>query len=120
MTLYHFCTPQEWEEKRAAGVYKPDSLHQEGFIHLSTKQQLPKTYERYFGALENVLLLRITLQEDDTALRFEDLYDRKEAFPHYYAPLPVDAVDDCIPVPRPTMGGSPDYEQVLHTFFEQL
>lgn len=120
ITLYHFCTPQQWEEQRDAKTYRPESLEQEGFIHLSTSQQLPKTFEQYFGSAEKVLLLRIQLPEQDEVLVFEDTYDKGEAFPHYYAALPLNAVQEILPVPEATPGGAPEHNRVLKTFFEQL
>ncbi|MFW6347984.1 MAG: DUF952 domain-containing protein, partial [Cyclonatronaceae bacterium] len=67
ITLYHFCTPQQWEQKRSETHYAPESLETEGFIHLSTKQQLPDTFQRYFSKQEDVLLLRIELPENAAA-----------------------------------------------------
>lgn len=118
--VYHFCSRSQWDQQQNGKVYRPDSLESEGFIHLSKKEQLFKTFSRYFGDTEDVILLRIKLAEEDTALRFEDSYGKGEAFPHYYAPLPLERVQEVMPVPAPTAGGAPDYERVLKTFFDQL
>lgn len=118
--LYHFCSKSDWNDHRTGNVYKPESLDSEGFIHLSKKEQLFKTFNRYFGDTGETLLLRIKMQEDADALRFEDSYGKGESFPHYYAPLPLEMVQEVLPVPPPTPGGAPEYEHVLITFFDQL
>lgn len=51
--LYHLALREDWQEARAAGVYRRStrgrSLEQVGFIHLSTAEQVPGTACRFFA-----------------------------------------------------------------------
>lgn len=86
--LYHL------SESPAFGIeLSPSSLETEGFVHLSGAHQVLKTAERWFAHRDSLKLL--VLREDllSDKLKWEDSYGRGEAFPHYYGPLPLQAVD---------------------------
>lgn len=115
--LYHLCTPEQWEQARKPEGYRPDSLATEGFIHLSKKAQLPATYQRFFKDFPELLLLCIRLREDDARLRFEDSYGHGARFPHYYAPLPMAAIERVLPLPVVSAG---KHAERLSAFWEEL
>jgi uncharacterized protein (DUF952 family) len=74
--------------------YEADSLSGEGFIHLSTKQQVDGVLQRYYKGQHDLLLLHI----DETKLTAELKYERSpsvnELFPHLFGRLNMDAVTD--------------------------
>ena len=88
--LYHLVDRGAWEAARAAGVYRPPSLASEGFIHLSTAEQWPRTRERFYADATELLLLEI----DETLLAGDVRYERAdgEDFPHLYGVLDIEAV----------------------------
>lgn len=99
--LYHLALRQEWQQARAAGVYRRSTrglaLEAEGFIHLSAAHQVPATARRFYGDLPAGELLLLTI--DPAALvaaglevRQEPAPDSGELFPHLYGPLPLQAV----------------------------
>ena len=48
MPIYHITPLEEWERARAAGSYQANSLHSEGFIHCSTREQVIPTANRFY------------------------------------------------------------------------
>lgn len=86
--LYHLVSPKEWDRVENSS-YTPESLKTEGFIHLSTKEQYPQTYQRYYQGLE-----MLVLEIDEDKLSHEVKYETNPhgEFPHLYGPLNTDAV----------------------------
>ena len=44
--IYHIATSADWGEGQASGLYQPESLHSEGFIHCSAREQVISTWLR--------------------------------------------------------------------------
>lgn len=64
--------------------------HRDGFIHLSTADQLPETLARHFRGHTDLVLVAVDPTTFGTALKWET--SRGGAlFPHLYAPLPIAA-----------------------------
>ena len=95
MPLHHLVADDEWRLAEAAGAYAPATLEREGFIHLSTSDQLPRTAERFYAGRTDLVV--VTVHED--RLRAPLRYDPAdgEEFPHLYGPLNLDAVIDVKP-----------------------
>lgn len=77
------------------GVYAPAAFEADGFIHMCFAEQLAGVHQRYYKGQSGLLLLCISLQEDDFSgkkLILEDLTGSGENFPHYYAPLPLSKI----------------------------
>jgi len=94
--VYHIAEPTCWNAQ--AAEYNPDSLHREGFIHLSTAEQLFATASRYYVGRTDLLVLSVQVSLLDQDLVFENLLGGEELFPHYYAALPVTAVIGVVPL----------------------
>ncbi|WP_260859974.1 DUF952 domain-containing protein [Streptomyces cupreus] len=98
-TIVHLTERSLWEEARARGTYEMSTrgktLQEEGFIHCSTRAQLPPVaafvYGDYDGPDELVLLV-IDPARLDAPLKYEAMKPGGEEFPHVYGPIPVDAV----------------------------
>jgi uncharacterized protein (DUF952 family) len=92
--LFHLVRRDEWARAEAAGRYAPASLDAEGFIHLSTARQLPRTAARFFAGQGDLLVVTVRADLLTAPLRFDpvDTDDGREAFPHLYGPLNLDAV----------------------------
>ncbi|HUF80972.1 MAG TPA: DUF952 domain-containing protein [Burkholderiales bacterium] len=83
----------EWEAARQRGVLSAcgDDLR-DGFIHLSTHEQLEGTLTKHFAGEAGLVLLQIQTAAVSSALKWER--SRGGAlFPHLYADLPLRAVN---------------------------
>jgi uncharacterized protein (DUF952 family) len=91
-TIYKIFRAEEWEQARRDGVFRgsPDDLR-DGFIHCSTAEQTPGTYERYFATVPGTVLAAIDADALAATLRWEP--SRGGAlFPHIYGDLPLSCV----------------------------
>ncbi|GAB4142819.1 MAG: DUF952 domain-containing protein [Sphingomonadales bacterium] len=91
--IYKILAAADWRAMQATGRYDGSADdRRDGFIHLSSREQLAGTLAKHFQGQDNLLLLAV----DDsalaaTALKWEP--SRGGAlFPHLYAPLPLSAV----------------------------
>jgi uncharacterized protein (DUF952 family) len=68
----------------------PDDLR-DGFIHFSTAEQTPGTFEKYFAGETGLVLVSVDTRALGSALKWEP--SRGGAlFPHLYGDLGLDAV----------------------------
>jgi uncharacterized protein (DUF952 family) len=88
--LYHLCPFQPDEELPA--FYHPESLEREGFIHLSTAEQLARTANRFFQQFAEVQVLAIATARVEAEIRWEESEPGEAPFPHLYGELPREAV----------------------------
>jgi uncharacterized protein (DUF952 family) len=88
--LFHLAEPRAWAA--ATDEYTPASLETEGFIHCSTGEQLSRTARRFYTDRNDMVLLTIDPEPISGKVRYEDLYDSGEEFPHVYGPIPTSAV----------------------------
>ncbi len=102
--IVHLTERALWEAARARGTYEMSTrgktLQEEGFIHCSTRAQLPKVASFLYGSYDGpdeVVLLVIDPDRLGVPLKYEAPEPGAEAFPHIYGPLPVDAVIDVEP-----------------------
>ena len=102
--VLHITERALWTAARERGAYdwstRGRTLAQEGFVHCSTRDQLPKVaaflYGSYDGPDELVVLV-VDPARLDVPLRYEAAEPGGEEFPHVYGPIPVDAVVDVEP-----------------------
>ena len=97
--IYHITEKTVWDEAQAAGVYQADTLRTEGFIHCSTHEQVIPVANRFYQGRLGLVLLAIDPEKLSAALVWENLEGGKEAYPHIYGPLNLDAVIDEVPFP---------------------
>lgn len=57
----------------------------DGFIHLSTAQQTPRTVGRFFSTTKELWLLKIPLDRIEKCTKWED--GGSDCFPHIYGPM---------------------------------
>ena len=87
MLIYKILLPAEWAEFEAAGRFDGSPLdRQDGFIHLSTREQVAATAGRFFAGEPELVILAVDAGAVQEALRWES------GFPHVYASLPRAAV----------------------------
>lgn len=94
--IYHITDAPLWEKALVAEYYRHPSLKTEGFIHCSTKDQLGPTADRFFGGVDQIIVLSIVERRIPGMVKWEDAPDvtPPQKFPHIYGPLPLDAIED--------------------------
>jgi len=98
--IYKVMEAGEWREAEAAGVYHGSADDaRDGFIHLSTADQLPGTLAKHFAGQDGLVLVAV-----DAAMLGEKLVwepsRRGDLFPHLYGALPASAVVWSTPIAR--------------------
>ena len=98
MRIFHVATVADWESARRSGAYTTSrygvTLEQEGFIHASRADQWPGVLERFYGEVDEPLVLL----ETETDLLGVPLVEEPpaqgvgETFPHVYGPIRPEAV----------------------------
>jgi uncharacterized protein (DUF952 family) len=91
VALFHIVSRSEWGARGSDG-YAPASLAREGFVHLSTEEQWPRTAERFFAQRDDLLVLVVRPERLTAPVRYE--VADGENFPHLYGALNLDAVED--------------------------
>ncbi len=90
--IYHVTDKDHWEAALQKGFFEVPSLHSEGFIHASQKQQVAGVLERYYAGKKNLVLLHIDESKLTALLKYELAPSVNEEFPHIFGPLNTDAV----------------------------
>lgn len=93
--ILHLTERSLWEAALAKGTYEISTrgrtLQEEGFIHFSTRAQLPGT-ARFYDGLDDLVVLVVDPERLGIPVTYEAPEPGGEEFPHVYGPLPVDAV----------------------------
>ncbi len=90
MMVVHICTQEAWKQAQRKGVYHPESLDKEGFIHLSRPEQALATGNRFFAGQRDLVLLWINPAKLTAPLKWEAVDGNM--FPHLYGELSLAAV----------------------------
>lgn len=93
--VYKVCASADWSEAKRKGHYdgSPDD-RRDGFIHLSTLDQLAGTLAKHFSGLDGkglpgLVLIVLDADALGPSLKWEPARDGA-LFPHLYAPLETD------------------------------
>lgn len=100
--IFHLAIPDDWAAAFADGEYTMSTrgvtLEQEGFIHCSTREQMQDTANRFYGDLDQLVVLTIDPRLVPSPIVFEPPAPGMDVlFPHIYGPLPVAAVNLAAP-----------------------
>ncbi len=92
--VFKILTRQQLAEAQSAGSFNgsPDDLR-DGFIHLSTAEQVAGTLQKHFAGRNDMLLAEIDIAPLFDSIKWE-LSRNNQLFPHLYAPLPLTAISD--------------------------
>jgi len=110
LELTHLCTADEWECAQLVGERRPPSLETEGFVHLSSPEQVHLPANRLFAGRADMVLLRLDPGRLGAPVRWEPGVPsdpESMTFPHLYGPLPVAAVTSVMPYPPDESGRFP-------------
>ncbi|MEU2225232.1 DUF952 domain-containing protein [Streptomyces sp. NPDC018347] len=102
--ILHITERSRWEAARARGAYELSTrgrtLQEEGFIHFSTREQLPRVAAFLYGGYDSpdeLVVLVVDPARVGAPVRYESVEPGGEEYPHVYGPLPVEAVVDVEP-----------------------
>ncbi len=99
--LHHLLAPGEWP---AEGDYRPPSLRDEGFVHLSFADQVAGSANRHYAHAAELLAVQLEPTRLGVPVRVEDSYGSGAAYPHAYGPVPVRAATRVLPLHRDRAG----------------
>lgn len=85
------------------GVYLPPKFHDEGFIHASTRDQILKSANQFFGAAMELMVLEIDTSVLSSPLLFEPGRSGT-LYPHIYGPLTLGEVSRAMPIAKDDSG----------------
>jgi uncharacterized protein (DUF952 family) len=91
-TAFKVLTALQWAEFQREGVFMgaPVDLA-DGYIHLSTAEQLDGTLDKHFAGQVDLVIAEVDLDALGATVRWEE--SRGGAlFPHIYGPLPMTAL----------------------------
>jgi|SRR5688500_11669535 uncharacterized protein (DUF952 family) len=89
--IYHIADTNQWEQAQVSRYYTHPSLHSEGYIHCSTKQQLEDTANFYFADADQILVLFIDTSKLEAELLYENA-SRGGEYPHIYGPINITSI----------------------------
>ena len=92
-------TLEDWARFEAAGLSvqstRDRTLAEEGFIHCSYTDQVEGTLQRFYGDLDDVVVLTLDADRLDAKVIDEPAEDGT-LFPHVYGPLTIGAVVEVV------------------------
>lgn len=90
--LYKVLSRDEWQKAEADGVFRGSGIDlSDGFIHLSSSEQVVDTVRLYFAGADDLVLVAVDADAVSETLKWEA--SRGGAlFPHIYGDLPLSAV----------------------------
>jgi uncharacterized protein (DUF952 family) len=96
---YKVLTAAEWKEL-AGDVFHGSPIDRaDGFIHLSTGEQLTETVDRHFRGQDGLLIVAVALEALGEAVRWE-ASRLGQLFPHLYGQLKLENVAAVRPLER--------------------
>lgn len=91
-TAFKILTHQQWVDFERERVFRGAPVDiADGYIHLSTAEQLEGTIAKHFAGQTDLMIAEVDLIGLGDAIRWEEARGG-ELFPHLYAELPITAV----------------------------
>ncbi len=99
--VYRLVSAAEWRDAKQSGIVpKCDIDLKDGYMHLSTRQQVLETARLHFAGVDDLMALEIPFAGIADDVKFELAPKRGEAFPHLYRVLRYDDVAAVWPLLR--------------------
>jgi uncharacterized protein (DUF952 family) len=102
--ILHITERALWDAAREHGTYEMSTrgrtLREVGFIHFSTRAQLPRVAAFLYGSYDgpdDLVVLVVDPARLGVPVKYEAAEPDGEEFPHVYGPVPVEAVVDVEP-----------------------
>lgn len=92
MLIYKLLGADEWAQARQAGEFRGSGIDlADGYVHLSTADQVVETAQRHFDGRRGLVMLAVDTDRLGDDLRWEPSRGGED-FPHLYACMPLGAV----------------------------
>jgi uncharacterized protein (DUF952 family) len=90
--IYHICAATDWQAAQVAGSFRGSAAARaDGFLHLSTAEQLAGSLAKHYPEPEGFVILTVRRAAFGAELKWEP--SRGGAlFPHVYGEIPLSAV----------------------------
>jgi uncharacterized protein (DUF952 family) len=96
---YKILTAGQWAGWQDRGIFNGAPIDiEDGYIHLSTADQVAETVAKHFVGLNHLMLIEVDLDVLGDAVRWERARG-DQLFPHVYDSLPIEAVTGCREIP---------------------
>ena len=97
--VYKVISRELWRAAEDAGMFEgADVDRRDGYIHLSTQEQVVETVALHFAGMTDLLLIAIDPDQLSETLRWEPSRGG-HLFPHVYGSIPMTAVVGVNPLP---------------------
>lgn len=101
--IYKIVPLEDWQQSLSQDTLPLSAIDaSDGFIHFSTRAQLFKTLEKHFAGQSGLFALEIDPQalpaETQLKLKWEKNTPEGDTYPHLYADLPMDCVQNVYPI----------------------
>ncbi len=103
--LVHLAEKDVWAAAAGAPVYLPREWDRDGFIHLSSIDQVLTPANRFYRGRDDLIALVLDAHYLGSAVVWEPGTDTDELFPHLYAALPAESVLGEVAFPPQSDGG---------------
>jgi len=91
--VYKVCSSNEWMDAVRIGFFSGSAVDsRDGFIHLSTKEQVKITVLKHFSGQKNLLMIQFKVAKLKAKLKWEISRD-EELFPHFYGHIQTNLAD---------------------------
>lgn len=95
--IFHAAMPDDWAAAFQTGEYtmstRGQTLDEVGFIHLSTRDEVEATANRFYSDVDQLVLLTVDPLKVPSEIKWEPPAPGVDTlFPHIYGPLPIAAV----------------------------
>lgn len=92
MIAFKILTAQQWTDFERDQIFQGSQMDMaDGYIHLSTAEQLPETLEKHYAGQSDVIIAEVDLSGFGADLRWEASRGG-QLFPHLYGRLPMAAI----------------------------
>jgi uncharacterized protein (DUF952 family) len=95
--VYHFADPLAWKHAQNSGIYAPDGLSSEGFIHAATREQIEGVVDRHLRGHGPRIRLTLDCLALSDILQWEWSNASGDLYPHVFGPIPLAAVVESAP-----------------------
>ena len=90
--IYHLITERDWATAQEAGLFRPGSFSDEGFVHCSQdEEQMLRVAQRLYAGRDDLLALEVDTERQNYRVVWEPSRSG-EIYPHIYGPLDTAAV----------------------------
>jgi uncharacterized protein (DUF952 family) len=97
--IYLTMSPDDFAKATADGIWAPESLRADDFIHASPADQLTRVANKHYRQLDEVCIVCLRADRVRPEIRWEPASDNR-LYPHVYGPLNMDAAERSVVVKK--------------------